>query len=42
MIEDADDDQEMTRALKWMCFLPQALLRKPSSGGKSGRGLGDR
>ena len=22
-----------------MCFLPQALLRKPSRGGKSGRGL---
>ena len=42
MIEDADDDQKMTRALKWMCFLPQALLRKPSRGGKSGRGLGDR
>ena len=29
----------MTRALKWLCFLPQALLRKPSRGGKSGRGL---
>ncbi len=39
VIEDADDDQKMMRALKWMCFLPQALLRKPSRGGKSGWGL---
>lgn len=39
MIEDADDEQQMTRALKWLCFLPQALLRKPSRGGRSGRGL---
>ena len=39
MIEDADDTQKMTRALKWICFLPQALLRKPSRGGRSGRGL---
>ena len=39
MIEDADDPQKMTRALKWLCFLPQALLRKPTRGGRSGRGL---
>ena len=29
----------MRRTLKWMCYLPQALLRKPSRVGKSGRGL---
>ena len=39
MVEDAVDENEMTRALKWLCFLPQALLRKPVRGGKSGRGL---
>ena len=26
------------RALKWICFLPQALFRMPRRGGKSGRG----
>ena len=39
MIEDSVDDVEMTRALKWLCILPQALLRKPARGGRSGRGL---
>ena len=38
-IEDAADSTEVIRALKWMCFLPQALLRKPSRGGRAGRGL---
>ena len=38
-IEDATSPTEVDRALKWLCFLPQALLRKPSRGGKGGRGL---
>ena len=35
----AETDIEKERALKWICFLSQALLRKPKRGGKSGRGL---
>ena len=35
--EDASSDEEQDRALKWLGFLPQALLRKPTRGGKAGR-----
>ena len=35
----AETEEETTRALMWWCFLPQALLRKPSRGKKEGRGL---
>ena len=34
---DATTVVEITRALLWLGFLPQALLRKPSHGGQSGR-----
>ena len=34
----AETDIEKERALKWICFLPQALLRVPRRGGKAGRG----
>jgi hypothetical protein len=35
MVEEADSDKEMmTRASKWLCFFPQALL------GISGEGSG--
>ena len=34
----AETDLEKERAFKWICFLPQALLRAPRRGGNSGRG----
>ena len=34
----AESELDKERALKWICFLPQALLRSPNRGGKSGRG----
>ena len=37
-LEEAGTDEEETRALKWFMFLPQALLRKASRGGRAGRG----
>ena len=33
----AVDDEEIDRALKWILFLPQCLLRRPRRGGKKGR-----
>ena len=38
-IDQASDDKELDRGLMWLCFLPQALLRRPKRGGQSGRGL---
>jgi hypothetical protein len=36
----AEGEEEATLALMWWCFLPQALLRKPTArGGKAGRGM---
>ena len=35
--EQAETELEETRALKWMMFLPQALLRRPRRGGRKGR-----
>ena len=35
--EGADSDQDKDRALMWLGFLSQALLRKPSRGGRAGR-----
>ena len=37
-VEEAPTDQQMDLALMWMMFLPQALLRKPTRGGRAGRG----
>ena len=34
----AETEVEKERALKWICFLPQALLRVPRRGGKAGKG----
>jgi len=35
--EDATTEEERTTALLWLGFLPQALQRKPTRGGKQGR-----
>ena len=35
--EGAETEQETNRALMWLGFLPQALLRKPTRGGRAGR-----
>ena len=32
------DSKEMERGLKWLCLLPQLLLRSARRGGKPGRG----
>ena len=32
-------DPEINRALMWLCFLPQALLREVQRGGRQCRGL---
>ena len=38
-IEEAEDEQQLNRALKWFMLLPQGLLRKTTSrGGRAGRG----
>ena len=37
--KSSNTDSETTRALKWLCVLPQALLRSAHRGGESGRGL---
>ena len=34
-----DGGRELDQALMWLCFLPQALLRKPVRGGRAGRSL---
>ena len=34
---EADSEEDVTRALKWLLFLPQGLLRRPRMGGKKGR-----
>ena len=31
-IHSAGSEEDMNHALMWWCFLPQALLRRPSSG----------
>ena len=36
--EQAGTEQQINNALMWMMFLPQALLRKPTRGGRAGRG----
>ena len=36
--EEATKEEQKNRALMWIMFLPQALLRKPTQGGKAGRG----
>ena len=36
----ASSEEEQVRALKWLCFLPQALLREPRRGGARGQGQG--
>ena len=38
-LQSAGSEEETTQALMWWCFLPQALLRKPSRGGRAGRGI---
>ena len=38
-IQSAEGERELDRALMWLLFLPQALLRQPKRGGKSGRGI---
>ena len=35
--ERAETELETNRALMWLGFLPQALLRKPTRGGRAGR-----
>ena len=35
----AEGELETNRALMWLCFLPQALLREAQRGGRQGRGL---
>ena len=37
-LHSATSEQEIDVALLWLIFLPQALLRKPTHGGKAGRG----
>ena len=34
---EATTEEEITLALSWFLFLPQALLRKPARGGRAGR-----
>ena len=36
-VQVAESEEDLDRALKWLSFLPQALLRKARQGGKSGR-----
>ena len=38
-IQAAVSGRELDRALMWLCFLPQALLRQSKRGGKVGRKL---
>ena len=38
-VQEASPGLQLDRALMWLCFLPQALCRKPKRGGKGGRGL---
>ena len=38
-IQTAATSKELDRALMWLLFLPQGLLRQPKRGGKSGRNL---
>ena len=39
-LHSAGSEEEITQALMWWCFLPQALLRKPPNrGGRAGRGI---
>ena len=38
-LQAADVGKEQDRALMWLCFLPQALLRKAKRGGRAGRKL---
>ena len=38
-IQAADSGRELDRALMWLCFLPQALLRQAKRRGKAGRKL---
>ena len=39
-LHTAETEEEVSLALMWWCFLPQALLRKPQArGGKGGRGI---
>ena len=38
-VQEATPGLQLDRALMWLCFLPQALCRKPKRGGKGGRGL---
>ena len=35
--KDAEKDSDRDRALMWLGFLPQCLLRRPTRGGKAGR-----
>ena len=37
--ENQEEGEELSRALKWWFFIPQALLRKPKRGGRAGMGL---
>ena len=38
-LQSADSPLELDRALMWLCFLPQALLRQGIRGGRAGRNL---
>ena len=38
-VQAADSGLELDRALMWLCFLPQSLLRHAKRGGKAGRKL---
>ena len=37
-VMSAQEGKELDRALMWLCFLPQALLRQSKRGGRQGRG----
>ena len=36
-VNDAETDEDKDRALLWLSFLSQGLLRKPTRGGRAGR-----
>ena len=37
-VQIAQEGRQLDRALMWLCFLPQALLRQARGGGRQGRG----
>ena len=37
-LQRAEEGRQLDRALMWLCFLPQALLRQVRGGGRQGRG----